>query len=86
MAGSGGDHWTFVGVVIVAEALDLVVWDPPEPLSLLISPDWLLRLTCYYGVNDDVVHVRASQSWNISDFFPAAVDTGPTAEWGTWLE
>ena len=44
MAGSGGDHWTFVGVVIVAEALDLVVWDPPEPLSLLISPDWLLRL------------------------------------------
>ena len=44
MAGSGGDHWTFVGVVIVAEALNLVVWDPPEPLSLLISPDWLLRL------------------------------------------
>ena len=45
VAGLGGDHWTFVEVVIVAEALDLVVWDPPEPLSLLISPDWLLRLT-----------------------------------------
>ena len=41
---------------------------------------------CYYGVNDDVVHVRAFQLWNISDFFPAAIDTGPTAEWGTWLE
>ena len=39
-----------------------------------------------YGVNDDVVHVRAFQLWNISDFFPAAIDTGPTAEWGTWLE
>ena len=45
VAGLGGDHWTFVGVVIVAEALDLVEWDPLEPLSLLISPDWLLRLT-----------------------------------------
>ena len=41
---------------------------------------------CYYGVNDGEVHVQAFQLWNISDFFPAAVDTGPTAEWGTWLE